>query len=358
MQIFVSYRRADLGGHAGILVGRLTDRLTSHFGAANVFLDITAIPAGRDFDEFIGEQVAQADAVLAIIGPDWLIELQRRSPHHEDFVFLEIKAALERRIPVIPVLMGDALMPTAEAIPEAINRLTKKNAFVLDTGRDFHDHVTSLIKELESLTVPTFIERGSLRAIREEYDDGNTLKFRIQCDGELLSYAQVIEKWIGDHDFRDFYCSLMKDSGLVSYVWETPAITTRSLERAFEFVLLSIPIWSGMPDLRTYEEYFDEDAGDHGVVAFPNIGNDALLVVPSPLTPGVDYSNLAAFFANAPEEQQHGLWRMLGNCAKERITGEPLWISVAGGGIAWLHVRLDSYPKYYRYGPYKVRPSG
>ena len=63
MKLFISYRRADLGGHAEILVGRLADRLISHFGDANVFLDITAIPPGRDFDEFIGEQVAQADAV-------------------------------------------------------------------------------------------------------------------------------------------------------------------------------------------------------------------------------------------------------------------------------------------------------
>ena len=354
MRIFISYRRADLGGHAELLVGRLADRLSLHFGKSNVFLDIITIPPGREFDEFIQEQVAQADAVLAIIGPDWQDELQNRLSHNDDFVYLEVKAALDRHIPLIPVLVGDAPMPS---VPPTLSRLTKKNAFVLDSGRDFHDHATNLIENLESLTIPTFIKEGALRAIREDHDGGNTLRFRIQSDGELMSYGQVIDRWITDPKFCDFYCSLLADSGLASYVWETPAITSHYLHRIFEFVLLSIPVWSASPDHHTYAKYFDKNVGDNGVIVFGNLGKDALLVVPSPPNVGIDYSNLAAFFANAQDEQRRALWRTVGRSAKESLTEEPMWISVAGGGIAWLHVRLDSLPKYYRYSPYRIRPS-
>lgn len=149
MRIFISYRRADLGGHAEIFVGRLSDRLIVHFGASNIFLDIITIPPGRAFDEFIGEKIAESDVLLVMIGPDWLTELQKRSSHKDDIVYLEIKAALERRLPLIPVLMGDASMPSANSIPTDLSLFTKKNVFLLDSGRDFHNHGTALIEELD-----------------------------------------------------------------------------------------------------------------------------------------------------------------------------------------------------------------
>ena len=111
-----------------------------------------------------------------------------------------------------------------------------------------------------------------------------------------------------------------------------------------------------MPDSKTYSQYFDRHNDGHGVVVFDNLGKDAKLVVPSPLVDGIDYSNLAAFFENAPEEQNHSLWKAVGITAKELVSEDPLWISIAGGGIAWLHVRLDIEPKYYRYNPYRIKP--
>lgn len=356
MRIFISYRRADLGRHADIFVGRIADRLIANFGESNVFLDIQTIPVGREFDEFIFEQIAQADALLAIIGPDWLTELKAREEEKEDFVKAEIQSALDRGVHLIPVLIGGAIMPDANQLPESLKQLSRKNAFAVDSGRDFHPHLTDLIDRLESLTIPTYIDRDPFRGIRESYNKGNTLKFQIQEKSSLLSYSEVIERWIHDDQFRSFFCSLFYDSGLSSYVWETPPITSSHLNRPFEFVLLSQPNRSGSPDRATYAQYFNVDTGDNGVIAFDNLGKDALLVVPSPYKPDVDYSNLAAFLRNAPEIQQHSLWRMLGRCIKHRLSSRPLWISVAGGGVAWLHVRLDSYPKYYRYMQYRAEP--
>jgi hypothetical protein len=356
MRIFISYRRADLGRHADIFVGRIADRLIAHFGESNVFLDIQTIPVGREFDEFIFEQIAQADALLAIIGPDWLTELKARKAEKEDFVKAEIQSALNRGIHLIPVLIGGAFMPDIKQLPESIKQLSRKNAFAVDSGRDFHTHLTNLIDKLESLTIPMYIDREPFRGIRESYNKGNMLKFQIQEKGKLLFYGDVIERWIHDNQFRSFFCFLLDDSGLSSYVWETPPITSNHLNRPFEFVLLSQPNRSGSPDRETYAQYFNFDADDNGVVTFENLGKDALLVVPSPCKPNVDYSNLAAFLRNAPDTQQHALWRTLGRCAKQRLGPQPLWISVAGGGVAWLHVRLDSYPKYYRYMQYRAEP--
>lgn len=203
----------------------------------------------------------------------------------------------------------------------------------------------------------TFMPKGNFLAVREEYDNGNTLRFQILRNESVLSYGQVIDYWINDQDFRDIYCTLIRGSGLASYVWETPAITSHNLQRPFEFVLFRIPSWSVSPDNTTFAEYFDKNKGDHGVVVFGNLGRDALLVVPSPLEEGIDFSNLSAFLMNAPDEQQQALWRVVGNSVKKHLSENPLWISVAGGGVAWLHVRLDSSPKYYRYNPYRSMSS-
>ena len=69
------------------------------------------------------------------------------------------------------------------------------------------------------------------------------------------------------------------------------------------------------------------------------------------------YGHLAAFVREAPREQVHALWARVGELVLERVSNVPLWLSTAGGGVAWLHVRLDSRPKYYTHAPYRRAPS-
>ena len=68
MSIFISYRRADSAGHAG----RLYDSLQAHFGRDNVFMDLSAIDSGQNFVDAIETAVRSCDALVAIIGDDWL----------------------------------------------------------------------------------------------------------------------------------------------------------------------------------------------------------------------------------------------------------------------------------------------
>jgi TIR domain len=117
-RIFISYRRDDSQADTG----RLSDALTTAFGQDRVFMDIDAIPPGVDFAHAITEAVGSCDALIAVIGPHWLTLAdprgQRRLDDPNDFVRLEIKAALERYIRVIPVLVREADMPSRGELPD------------------------------------------------------------------------------------------------------------------------------------------------------------------------------------------------------------------------------------------------
>jgi hypothetical protein len=65
---------------------------------------------------------------------------------------------------------------------------------------------------------------------------------------------------------------------------------------------------------------------------------------------------LAAFVRHAPQRQRQALWQTVGEAMARRIGHQPVWLSTAGAGVAWLHVRLDNRPKYYSHGPYRQRP--
>jgi hypothetical protein len=109
-RIFISYRRDDSDGYAG----RLYDRLSTHFGAENVFMDIDAIPLGQNFVKVINENVRSCHVLIAVIGKHWLTctddRGQSRLSNPEDFVQLEIYTALMTKILVIPILVGRARM--------------------------------------------------------------------------------------------------------------------------------------------------------------------------------------------------------------------------------------------------------
>ena len=70
---------------------------------------------------------------------------------------------------------------------------------------------------------------------------------------------------------------------------------------------------------------------------------------------GQAYPHLATFIRAASADHKHALLSAIGSALVRRISDTPVWLSTAGLGVAWLHVRLDSRPKYYKYLPYRQR---
>jgi hypothetical protein len=149
-----------------------------------------------------------------------------------------------------------------------------------------------------------------------------------------------------DPVFRAIFIALLADAPFSAFRWETPPINAASVGRPFEFVLLDSPGLASQPDRDAFAEHFGgQHSGD--VVSFPNLNNDAILVVPCPLGPLSAYGLLAAFVREAPDAQNHSLWRLVGELMERRLGPRPIWLSTAGAGVSWLHVRLDQRPKYY-----------
>jgi hypothetical protein len=108
------------------------------------------------------------------------------------------------------------------------------------------------------------------------------------------------------------------------------------------------------PDPSAFENQWASRDVSSGVVTFPNLGGDAALVVPCAIAPLSAYGHIAAFVREAPEAQRHALWQAVGSALEDRLDPRPIWLSTSGLGVSWIHVRLDSHPKYYQYGPYRI----
>ena len=179
-------------------------------------------------------------------------------------------------------------------------------------------------------------------------------KFSLFCHNQQLTYAEVIELWQQDRNFRSFFISLLAESPFIAYFWETPPITTSTVHQSFEFVLIdSLQLARVNPDRDSFRQYFVSTPPDREVITFLNLGKDALLIVPCPLVESTAYPHLASFARKAPQSQQHKLWQTAGTTIKQRLNDQPMWVSTSGLGVYWLHLRLDSYPKYYNFKPYK-----
>jgi hypothetical protein len=166
-------------------------------------------------------------------------------------------------------------------------------------------------------------------------------------------WAELIAK---DGSLSDGLTQVLRGAPFLAFYFETKGVTATSAPtNSFEFVLVDAPRLASFaessPDSQSFRAHFAK-CPLTTCCTFPNLGGDAMLVAPiqrNPTVPLVTYSHLAKFVREAPTAQAQDLWQLTANTYRERWKEQPVWLSTEGSGVAWLHMRLDSQPKYYHY---------
>jgi formylglycine-generating enzyme required for sulfatase activity len=167
--IFLSYRRSDSRGYTNAIY----TLLELHFGSKQIFMDVDTLIPGVDFVQALEEAVEACDIFLAVIGPRWEnikdAKGLNRLANPEDFVRIEVAHALRRGIPVIPILVDGAQVPSSENLPDNLKPLARRHTFVIG------DHLRTDVQRLINVIEKTFnrleaerIEQEKAEAERQE----------------------------------------------------------------------------------------------------------------------------------------------------------------------------------------------
>jgi WD40 repeat protein len=144
-------------------------------------MDVDRIELGVDFAEVIDQAVSTCQVLLAVIGPGWLTATdedgRRRLEDPDDIVRLEVQAALDRDIRVIPILVSGAVMPRREELPDSLVKLARRNALSVrhESFRFDADRLLAAIEPIlrASLTAPA--APGPARAVPEAVDPADVV---------------------------------------------------------------------------------------------------------------------------------------------------------------------------------------
>lgn len=194
--IFISYRRSD----SQDITGRIYEYLASHFGADVVFRDVYSIPLGEDYRTHLREKAKNCQAVVAVIGPNWVSAEDkagnRRLDDPSDWVRIEVETTLSRGIPVIPLLVNGARVPKEDELPGGLGPLAHRNAALARPDPDFEHDMERLIRGLEkiikTLDTAATLTRGQqlkLEYLQSKLKDLEKQLLRVQK--ELSAIADV-----------------------------------------------------------------------------------------------------------------------------------------------------------------------
>lgn len=191
-----------------------------------------------------------------------------------------------------------------------------------------------------------------MKTFIESERSSSSVKLQISIEGKRLSFREVFELWQTDNDFTDFYAAGLLHKTGNSFFWEHPPLFTEDLDNEYEVTLRKAKSFDRKKlNEDAFREHFEEGKE---VVAFDNLGKSARLVVPVKIKEGETYKHLGAFLQNGSPSQIMSLFKETGiQIDKELRSGKQIWLSTAGLGVSWLHVRLDIYPKYYKTNKYR-----
>lgn len=149
VRVFLSYRRGDTSGHAG----RLRADIERLLPGSRVFMDISAIRPGEDFANAIQTAIASCNLFLVLIGRGWLSLLREDSAdqEQEDWARVELRNAIDHKIPIVPVLVDRASLPEIKELPEDLRDLARRQAIEISESRWDFD-VSRLIEVIKQTT--------------------------------------------------------------------------------------------------------------------------------------------------------------------------------------------------------------
>lgn len=190
-----------------------------------------------------------------------------------------------------------------------------------------------------------------LYAAEREPLDGRTTHFRpVGEDGRRLSWDEFARS-LYEPGFAVALSTELASLPHTAFRWECPGLVTADLQAPCEFVVVDAPAIDRSADQRAFADHFLSGS----TVTFSNLGGDATLVVPCPAHTQANYAHLASFLRTAPKSQIAELWSAVSAALLARVSDRRVWLSTAGGGVPWLHVRLDDRPKYYSHQPYRAQ---
>ena len=186
---------------------------------------------------------------------------------------------------------------------------------------------------------------------------GEGILLRLYDDNQPLSFCEFFAALSSDTAFISWYTELLAGSNFISFFWEHPPLTVDAMAQPVEFVLIEAPSLTGLrADQTTFSNQF-EGASPDSVMVFDNLGGDATLVVPYTKIDMQSCAHIAPFVRGASAGLVGELWKATAQTVIDAVTEKPLWLNTSGLGVSWLHVRLDSRPKYYQHLPYKQATS-
>lgn len=172
-----------------------------------------------------------------------------------------------------------------------------------------------------------------------------------RADEVVLSRGAFYEALRDQAALRRALVRAILDTGLPAVAWETAPLSRERRDAPMQQLVLPHPaLVRAEPDASSFSEHIANGAGTQGVRSFQNFGHDATLVVPCVASPGARFAHLVSFLRTASPEQSDALFARVGAIACQHLADSdaPLWVSTAGMAVPWVHVRLDSRPKYYR----------
>jgi len=193
---------------------------------------------------------------------------------------------------------------------------------------------------------------NSIYSIEIIAQNEHTVRFRLKENESYLSFKEVFNLWQQNVEFVKFYKNELLNLKYQAFYWEHPALNKGFLNKRYECILQRSRPLEHLPiDERSFRDYLFQEAA---VTDFMNLGKDARLVIPTKKTDKEIYNHFGKFLRFAAEEQIIAVFKSVGKTILEEIeTQKLIWLNTEGTGVIWLHIRMDTKPKYYKTVRYK-----